>query len=647
MSQSAIGPRNPQVIANATGLIKYLRDVVRSSRRVVRDSAKFEDLVWLCAFPEELVNVPDAGAGAPDSPRVLSVTYEPKLPAPRMPRILEGWLDTAAIHDPFGAEPTLRPPSAPSGGTADRGSTSGPVALEERSSSQQVHDAYAAWIGDWRVWSEQRREVEPRQQLYDRLARIAHAVSDHDDVLEAVLAAGLLVWEPKLGKRIHRHLVTRRLRISIDGPSARIDVRLDQDAALQLEDQDFLNEEDGYRRERAAALHDRISDCPQNPLHEDVGELVGDWSRLVFDEPVRYSAQWRTPDTAPSDAGLRQITMSPAVILRKRDRSAVVDVYERALARLSSDDAEVPLNFAHLIAPLTKDERFAWTAGHRQRWTAALEEDPLFPLATNPRQRDVLDLLRHNTAAVVQGPPGTGKTRTIANLTSAFLAQGLRVLVTSQKEQALAVLREMVPPQVRDLCVMLGSGDRSNALEHTLTALSDRAASAYSEDLEATIRDLADRRTELLRRRAELENDVQSAREAEALVRELAPGYKGTLAVISSLVAQDSQRHGWMPTPPDDAPPEFPLGVGLFCQLRDLLRAMTPERSARTRQCFPEPAAVLGPAAFAELGASVENSQAATADLNPVGEAAASLSLPALAEIQSLLQEAANCLHRL
>ncbi|MFV0132470.1 AAA domain-containing protein [Streptomyces sp. HMX87] len=60
---------------------------------------------------------------------------------------------------------------------------------------------------------------------------------------------------------------------------------------------------------------------------------------------------------------------------------------------------------------------------------------------TNERQRSVLRRLEHDTGVVVQGPPGTGKTHTIANLVSALLAQGQRVLVTSARDQALTVLR--------------------------------------------------------------------------------------------------------------------------------------------------------------------------------------------------------------
>lgn len=38
----------------------------------------------------------------------------------------------------------------------------------------------------------------------------------------------------------------------------------------------------------------------------------------------------------------------------------------------------------------------------------------------------------HDSGVVVEGPPGTGKTHTIANLVSALLARGQRILVTSE-----------------------------------------------------------------------------------------------------------------------------------------------------------------------------------------------------------------------
>jgi len=49
-----------------------------------------------------------------------------------------------------------------------------------------------------------------------------------------------------------------------------------------------------------------------------------------------------------------------------------------------------------------------------------------------------------NRIIVVQGPPGTGKSQTIANVACHLVARGKRVLITSQKDQALVVVDQML-----------------------------------------------------------------------------------------------------------------------------------------------------------------------------------------------------------
>src|SRR5699024_10097318 len=67
-----------------------------------------------------------------------------------------------------------------------------------------------------------------------------------------------------------------------------------------------------------------------------------------------------------------------------------------------------------------------------------------FPLPANEQQVQIIERLQYNYGVTVQGPPGTGKTHTIANLVSHFLSEGKRVLITSQKENALKVLRNKI-----------------------------------------------------------------------------------------------------------------------------------------------------------------------------------------------------------
>lgn len=78
-----------------------------------------------------------------------------------------------------------------------------------------------------------------------------------------------------------------------------------------------------------------------------------------------------------------------------------------------------------------------------------------FPLPYNEAQVQIIQKLAVSNGVVVQGPPGTGKTHTIANIICHYMASGKRVLVTSMKDHALAVLRDKLPTNIRPLAVSL------------------------------------------------------------------------------------------------------------------------------------------------------------------------------------------------
>ena len=103
--------------------------------------------------------------------------------------------------------------------------------------------------------------------------------------------------------------------------------------------------------------------------------------------------------------------------------------------------------------------------------------EPLFPLASNREQRAIAVSLDRSPVVVVQGPPGTGKSHTIANLISHFLATGRRVAVTAQKDQALRVLQEKIPADIRPLAVSL-AGDQKKGRTAIRGALSQVVESA-------------------------------------------------------------------------------------------------------------------------------------------------------------------------
>jgi Cdc6-like AAA superfamily ATPase len=86
--------------------------------------------------------------------------------------------------------------------------------------------------------------------------------------------------------------------------------------------------------------------------------------------------------------------------------------------------------------------------------------DLYFPMAFNDEQVRIVQMLERYDGVVVQGPPGTGKTHTIANIIAHYFALGKRVLVTSMKEPALAVLRDKLPEEIRPLAISLLSNEQ-------------------------------------------------------------------------------------------------------------------------------------------------------------------------------------------
>jgi hypothetical protein len=205
--------------------------------------------------------------------------------------------------------------------------------------------------------------------------------------------------------------------------------------------------------------------------------------------------------------------------------------------------------------------------------------------------------MRSDTAVVVQGPPGTGKTHTIANLVSAYLAEGKRILVTSQKDQALRELRDKVPRELRDLCVILTGiqrGGGTDEMERSITALSDQVSSSSIGEVLQKGDDLGHQRSALLSRRADLGEAIRVVREAEWTEHQpVAPGYGGSLSAIVAKVRGTEDLYGWLSVPPagTSADPlavaSPPLTTAEMLQLRSLYAAGTPQRLARRDQHLP------------------------------------------------------------
>lgn len=584
---------DPEVLDLTRGLIGYTRDLVRSRRRPVRDCGQYEARLWACGIPDKFRPLASSADGV-----LLSVTHVAARPHPQLPEMLKGWVDTETINKPEQGDPELAEfgpvPAVPGQASSPAGTI---VATIPRNEAFDVLRVYQEWVARWRRWAAEELALRPHRELYRQLSEMARRVDQADDVFEVILGVGLLAAKVPGTKYLNRHLITRRLIIATNRRTAEITVSLAPDTVPRLEDRDFLDEEDEYIVSRTEQVRLDLADQDFHPLAEETWDLLRRWADMAFDAPVRLENSER-PGLA--EGVVRCLSYAPAIILRQRDDNALVEFYDRIARSLTGPNVTSPLGLAQLVAPLNQDERLAWdgfsNTGNNED-TSALPSDPLFPLPANHAQRDVLDRMRSDTAVVVQGPPGTGKTHTIANLVSAYLAEGKRILVTSQKDQALRELRDKVPQRLRDLCVMLTGmqrGGGTDEMERSINALSDQVSSSSIGEVRRIAEDLNGQRSALRSRRADLREAIRELREAEWTEhRPVAPGYGGRLSAIVAKVRGAENLYGWLVVPPTEssearlalASPS--LTTAEMFELRSLHTAGTPQRYSRRDQRLP------------------------------------------------------------
>ncbi|MFF3830723.1 AAA domain-containing protein [Streptomyces sp. NPDC002458] len=595
-----------------------MREIVRGSHKPVRDWQKYPEVLWLSSLPDDRLQRHPDGDGL-----LLKVPHRPPRPAPALPEVLVGWVDPEAAATATPEAPPLAESGPGQGWQEDENGDLFEVSEILREEAHEVLRVYSRWLDVWRKWSEKERVDRPYRELHQQLYRMVTRIQQDGEEYEAVLGAGLLnIGSARPSARIARHILTAPLMLTMNSVSMTITVALTSGDPARLEDSEFLDADEGYSTRLLGALRDRVDAEGFHPLSRDSQDALAAWAERAFgtDRAVAFHHGWGRP---PADPALPVPTLgfAPAIILRQRGQGALVNFYDGIANRLSKPGAIAPLGLAQLLYKLEAEDRRVWgTAGGRDV-PPALGPDPLFPLLSNEAQREVLRRLQTDTGVVVQGPPGTGKTHTIANLVCALLADGKRVLVTSEKSQALKVLRQQLPAELRSLCVLQGGRreDGSGDLEQSVRALSQLSATQSTERLDIRIKGHEALRSKLSDTRARLRDELRTVREAEWYEHlDVAPGYEGRLAEIVETVAASAPKYDWMPALPTSAPREPSFSENEAQRLLGLVArhgaGVLEEHAARC----PDPADFVSPVLFEEavstLDAAVRSCAEASSD---------------------------------
>ncbi|OZC50778.1 hypothetical protein CH267_22240 [Rhodococcus sp. 06-621-2] len=402
----------------------------------------------------------------------------------------------------------------------------------------EAHDWLQAWTG-WALEDQARR---PLAELFRSVDLMLHDLGTQPESLELVIASGYL--DATIGdQRIATHLITQQASISREDSTGDLLVTVAPASTPRLEDVQILLDLPGFDRAGSKALHRSLTDLTSSSLSSDIPRLLGQWATSALEQPLTVIADHDKPAGSTADT----LRMSPALVLRKRGSYALASYYEAMLAALDAG-APVPVGLSQLVETHEDNTRRDWLNANVSATPSA---EPLFPLPANRAQAGIYNRVMNDTGVVVEGPPGTGKTHTIANLMSALMAQGQRILVTSEKAQALRVLKDKLPAELQDLCVSVTDMARGGSaeLDESVSTIATRKAAFDATESARTIRSLAAKRMGTKERRYKLKLQMQLARSSEAEIHTISPTYAGTLASIVTKLNTQQSELGWIPGP--------------------------------------------------------------------------------------------------
>ena len=267
-------------------------------------------------------------------------------------------------------------------------------------------------------------------------------------------AIGLATWKVDTGTPPNAPVVLLPLEAEATGAARRdFNVTVSGDAHLNPVLTHFLREH-GIDTE---ASEEEVAEAPPESL---------DGFRGLLD---RLAASW---DALP------QLAIEPR---------AVAAVFSYATMPLVSDLAENGAQFAanDLIAAIAGDGDARATLSDRICDPAPDQPDTDAPadeflvLDADSSQHMAINRALGGESLVIQGPPGTGKSQTIANLITAFIARGRRVLFVAEKRAAIeAVTKRLDATGLGDLVMDMHGGVTSrrefartlaDSLEHVST----------------------------------------------------------------------------------------------------------------------------------------------------------------------------------
>ena len=472
------------------GLIDYIERV----EGLLRKPTLVVPAEFYCAYEEELRGLPgvECDLTAEGDELWLRVAYLQETAPPALPEELADRLTVSSRPD--------QPPVI-------------------RSEITGLDTACAAYLAEWSAWAEVERPRRLAMTAYHQLQYIPRLIESEgsETPLELVWGVGIALWKHPSGQNIVHPMVTIPIELRLDRRTLAFEVR-PRNAAPALATEPFDALEVGGIAHLEALWRSQQEEAEGGVLPFQPNTFAPILRAAIeqFDPAGRYwpdvSADRALPDRTPQ----LTITDTWVIFARRRSPNFLIDDLQRLRANVEIA-SELPRGAAMLVcAPdaVVRDKQPVYFRGLSYTGEAALHGTTLrelyFPKPYNDEQVSVVQKLESAEGVVVQGPPGTGKTHTIANIICHYLANGLRVLVTSKGAPALAALHDHIPDGVRSLVVSLLTDEKEGMrqFEQSVQSIATNIAQLDPNECEREIAAVSARIEDLHARLASVDQEI-------------------------------------------------------------------------------------------------------------------------------------------
>ena len=469
VKQTALMQKRPALTVNQHNAFSASEEKLRALPGVSLDVLEGdEDEVWL-----RLERLHETRPPAPLSP-LLALWIELKGTPQTEPALKLRVTREALINSGLLSEPQLTRLTAVGIELSEDAPVDEWVNLEDCLDAGEIRAQFKSYSQTaWRLWAAEEKLRRKSIELYAELFLLVQQMQGNlgDAQLELVWGLGVSTWEHPVVGVIHYPLISQLVEIAINPDSMAIEVRpraaeprLEVDAyvaadipgvgALATLAKDF------FKKEQAAISP--FNPSSHEPVIRSASSLLDAQGQFL---PVTVAEGDRS---VPKAAEHLCVTDTWTLFARTRDSNLFIEDLGRFESAIEEIGELPPALQAILTEPssvledviLPPFRGLSYVSGSQGGDAPGTKVHELyFPKPYNDEQVQIIQLLEMHDGVVVQGPPGTGKTHTIANVISHYLANGKRVLVTSMKDPALAVLQEKLPEDIRPLAISLLSSE--------------------------------------------------------------------------------------------------------------------------------------------------------------------------------------------